>query len=110
MTVSRITRKQAITHKHSTFPFYSNSSLEVHLQAAATFKSAGQREVFAPPKSYAAQIDSYGRFGTIYLSHIPLKMEPKRLFRNVVTNYQSTLRNIPEERRYNSRVGRRVVV
>lgn len=71
--------------------------------------SAGQREVFAPPRSYAAQIDSYGRFGTIYLSNLPLKMEPKRLLRNVVTNYQSTLRNVPEERRYNSRVGRRVV-
>ena len=57
------------------------------------------------------QLVSYGRFGTRYASHVqgsssspwaasPLKMEPIGCPETTVTNYISTLLNIPEERRF----------
>jgi hypothetical protein len=66
-------------------------------------------EIFTLLICYAAYICSYRRFGTIYQSHfkgqavfldcLTLQMGPVVCPETSVTNYQSTLRNIPEERR-----------
>ena len=51
-------------------------------------------------RGYAADIDSYRSFGTTYRSHHQGSSSPKRGCPEMsVNNYQSTLRNIPEERR-----------
>jgi hypothetical protein len=62
-------------------------------------------EIFAFTGCHIAQIGSHRRFGTTYRSHLqgwtawPLKMGPIGFPETSVTNYQYTLRNIPEERR-----------
>ena len=45
---------------------------------------------------YLAWVGSYGRFGKAY----SLKMEPRVCLETSLANRQSTLRNNPEERRY----------